>query len=317
MSLEAISTRTRHDAAWDPLGHHLVQLVPVADRDDVADRRTCELFTRMLDATPQERQLIRDEIVTLHLWLADNAARRYGPRSEQDDLVQVARVGLIEAFDRYDPSKASYPSFAWATVTGLLRRHLRDHGWAVRPPRSTQEAATTLSATVPDLAQTLGRAPSTADLAACLSWTPESVTAARRAQLSLRAISVEAMTGDGWMPGSPAESNAVEARVLLGRAARDLSQPERDLLRMRFVEEMSQSQIAALIGVTQMQVSRLLARLMAKLRAKIGELDEPRPSRQTHASRRPCCGRQPNVQPPVPVEDGPSPDVSGRGGAGG
>lgn len=282
MSREACSTGTTLDAARDPLGPHLLQLVPVRDRDGAADRRTCELFERLPDATPQERRLIRDEIVTLHLWLADRAARRYGPRSEQDDLVQVARVGLVEAFDRYDPSQASYPSFAWATVTGLLRRHLRDHGWAVRPPRQTQEAATVLSATVPDLAQVLGRAPSTADLVTCLSWTTESVTAALTAQLGHRTISVEAMKGDTWMPGSSAESDAVEARVLLGRAARDLSQTERELLRMRFVEEMSQAQIGARIGVTQMQVSRLLTRLMTKLRATIGELDEPRPSCGTH-----------------------------------
>jgi RNA polymerase sigma-B factor len=190
-------------------------------------------LAHLAEATPQEWQLIRDEVVTLHLWLADKAARRYGLRGENDDLVQVARIELVEAFDRYDPTQASYPNFAWATMTGLLRRHARDHGWFVRPPRPTQEAASTLHRAVPDLAQMLRRTPTTADLTTYLAWTPDAVRAARRAELGLQAASVERMSGDAWMPGHPSETDVVETRVLLRRATQTLTKVERDLLRMR------------------------------------------------------------------------------------
>jgi RNA polymerase sigma-B factor len=212
-------------------------------------------------------------VVTLHLWLATSAARRYGPRSEYDDLVQVARGGLVEAFDRYDPAQTTYGYFAWVTMSGLLRRYLRDHGWSVRPPRSVQEAANVLRGAVPDLAQELGRVPSSADLAEYLGWTTQQVEDAKTAELGLHSTSIDALVGDAWVPEHPPEWNLVETRVLLRRALQSLDDAERDLLRMRFLEEMTQSQIAGIIGVTQMQVSRLLSRLMTKLRGLIGELD--------------------------------------------
>lgn len=236
---------------------------------------TRDLLSRVVDADPQERQLIRDEVVRLHLWLADRAARRFGPPSEFDDLVQVARIGLVEAFDRYDPSEATtYPYFAWVTMNGLLRQYLRDHGWSVRPPRSTQEAANVLRKAAPELAQELGRAPSTADLATYLGWTAAAVEKARTAERAHRAASIEALVGDAWVPKHPPEWHLVETRVLLQQATQSLTERERDLLQMRFVDEMTQRQIAAVLGVTQMQVSRLLTRLMARLRTQIGELDE-------------------------------------------
>lgn len=240
---------------------------------EVERARTQDLIGQLGHASPLERQAIRDEVVTLHLWLATSAARRYGPRSEYDDLVQVARGGLVEAFDRYDPSQTTYAYFAWVTMTGLLRRYLRDHGWSVRPPRSVQEAANVLRGAVPDLSQELGRVPRTADLATYLGWTPQAVEDARSAELGLHATSIDALVGESWMPEHPPEWNVVETRVLLGRALRSLTDAERDLLRMRFLEEMTQSQIAAVVGVTQMQVSRLLSRLMTKLRDLIGDLE--------------------------------------------
>ena len=248
---------------------------PPRGRERDAEReRTQSLMNLLEDASPEDRRAIRDEVVTLHLWLATSAARRYGPRSEYDDLVQVARGGLVEAFDRYDPAQTTYGYFAWVTMSGLLRRYLRDHGWSVRPPRSVQEAANVLRGATPDLAQELGRPPSTADLAEYLGWTTRAVEDARTAELGLHSTSLDALVGDAWMPEHPPEWNLVETRVLLHRALQSLTDAERDLLRMRFVEEMTQSQIAAVVGVTQMQVSRLLARLMTKLRGLIGELDD-------------------------------------------
>ena len=100
---------------------------PPRGRERDADReRTQNLMSHLDHASPEERRAIRDEVVTLHLWLATSAARRYGPRSEYDDLVQVARGGLVEAFDRYDPAQTTYGYFAWVTMSGLLRRYLRD-----------------------------------------------------------------------------------------------------------------------------------------------------------------------------------------------
>ena len=248
---------------------------PPRGRERDADReRTQDLMSHLGESTPEERRAIRDEVVTLHLWLAASAARRYGPRSEYDDLVQVARGGLVEAFDRYDPTQTTYGYFAWVTMSGLLRRYLRDHGWSVRPPRSVQEAANVLRGAVPDLAQEIGRVPSGADLAEYLGWTVQAVEEARTAELGLHSTSLDGLVGDAWVPEHPPEWNLVETRVLLRRALQSLTDGERDLLRMRFVEEMTQTQIAGVVGVTQMQVSRLLSRLMAKLRGLIGELDD-------------------------------------------
>jgi RNA polymerase sigma-B factor len=248
---------------------------PPRGRERDADReRTQDLMSHLQDSTPEERRAIRDEVVTLHLWLATSAARRYGPRSEYDDLVQVARGGLVEAFDRYDPAQTTYGYFAWVTMSGLLRRYLRDHGWSVRPPRSVQEAANVLRGAVPDLAQEIGRVPTSADLAEYLGWTTHAVEEARTAELGLHSTSLDALVGDAWVPEHPPEWNLVETRVLLHQALQSLTDEERDLLRMRFVEEMTQSQIAGVVGVTQMQVSRLLSRLMTKLRGLIGELDD-------------------------------------------
>ncbi len=243
------------------------------DRGDTRER-TRDLMSSLPDASPAERAAIREEVVTLHLWLAASVARRFGPSSEYDDLVQVARIGLMEAFDRFDPGRSTYSTFAWVTVTGLLRRHLRDLGWSVRPPRSLQVSANRLRQAIPELTQDLGRTPSTADAAEHLGWTPSEAREAELANQGLSATSLDALVGDGWVPVQPPEWDAVETRVLLGRAVRALTDDERRLLSLRFLDELSQAQIAVTLGINQMGVSRRLARLMRKLRSEIGDLDE-------------------------------------------
>ena len=265
--------------------HSLSLVPPVKQRDSSAPRqdhdrdetrnRTRDLISNLTGATPSERLAIREEVVTLHLWLAAKVARRYGPRSEFEDLVQVARIGLVEAFDRFDPGQTTYSTFAWLTVTGVLRRYLRDLGWSVRPPRSLQESANKLRKAIPELTQDLGRTPSTSDTAEHLGWTSTAVRDAHLAGQGLRATSIEALVGDGWVPQQESESDRTETRVLLERALRTLSDDERQLLQLRFLEELSQSQIGAALGINQMAVSRRLARLMRKLRTEIGELDAP------------------------------------------
>ncbi|MGX6604032.1 sigma-70 family RNA polymerase sigma factor [Micromonosporaceae bacterium Da 78-11] len=200
------------------------------------------------------------------------ASRRYGPPSELEDLVQVARIGLIEAFDRFEHDQATYSNFAWVTVTGLLRRHLRDLGWSVRPPRSLQESANKLRSALPELTQDLGRTPSTADAAEHLGSTLGEVRKAQLANQGLRATS-KALVGDSWVPEQPAEWARVETQVLLEHALRTLSADERRLLRMRFRDELSQAQIGKVLGINQMGVSRRLSRLPGKLRTDIGGRD--------------------------------------------
>ena len=203
-------------------------------------------------AAARERRLIHDEVVRLHRWLTESAARRHGSGGEHDEL----------------------PVLRLIHMHGLLRRHLRDHGWSVRPPRSTQEAADVLRGTVPGLAQELGREPTIDEVAECLGWTREAIDDARRAGRGLQPASAEALVGDACVSAHPPGWNLVEIRALLHQAVQGLTEAERDLLRMRFLEEMTQSQIAAVTGVTHLQVSRLLARLMARLRSRIGELEE-------------------------------------------
>ena len=196
-----------------------------------------------------------------------------GSRHDVDDLVQVARVGLVEAFDRFDPERTSYSTFAWVTVSGVLRRHLRDLGWAVRPPRTLQESANRLRAVVPQLTQDLGRTPRTADAAERLGWTPLAVREAEVANQGLRAAGLDALVGDGWVREQASEWEGVESRMLLGHALAGLTDDDRELLRLRFVEELSQAQIGVVLGLNQMGVSRRLVRLLARLRDEIGDLD--------------------------------------------
>lgn len=238
------------------------------------EAQTRRLFERFAAASPVEQRVIREQVVTQHLALAAGAARRYATPDQYEDLLQVACCGLLEAFDRYDPTRSSFASFAWVTMIGLIRHHLRDHGWSVRPPRAVQEAANVLRRSWPELAQEVGGTPTTLDVAVHLGWTSDAVHAARTAELALHVASTDALLDVGAFDATggaeqPTEWHQVETRLLLERVLQDLSSEERDLLRMRFVEEMSQTQIAALTGGTQMTVSRRLSRLMTKLRATI------------------------------------------------
>lgn len=246
--------------------------VPAAEREETRER-TRVLIGCLPGATPAERLVIRDEVVTLHLWLATRLARRYGAPRDLDDLVQVARIGLVEAFDRFDPARTSYTTFAWVTVAGVLRRHLRDLGWAVRPPRSLQESANKLRTAVPQLTQDLGRTPRTADAAERLGWTPLAVRQAEVAGQGLRAASLDALVGNGWAPEPASEWEGVDSRLVLAHALATLAPEDRLLLRLRFVDELSQARLSEVLGLTQMAVSRRLARLLDRLRTEIGDLD--------------------------------------------
>ena len=230
------------------------------------------------DATPCERQLLQDQVVRDHLWLADSLARRYRRGCEDpEDLQQVARSGLVQAVRRYDPDQGPFTAFVVPTVTGMLKRHYRDFGWLVRPPRRTQELSAELRRSWPTLTQQLHSAPTDQQIATELGATVEAVRDAAQANRSYRPEPLDAIslrTTGATEFGSVDEISRCETRLLINQLWRQLSRDERRLLRLRFYEERSQSDIASQLGISQMQVSRLLARTLQRMRTMIGRLDE-------------------------------------------
>lgn len=208
-----------------------------------------------------------------HLWLADAMARRFRGRGEDDDdLLQVARCALLEAAHRYDPGQGPFVPFAGPTITGVLKRHFRDHGWVVRPPRRTQQLAVRITQQWPEIAQERGAVPDDTDLAACLGESIDAVREARQAAQGYRTVPIETAT-------APIRATAVEdpafdhceARLLVAGLWKLLDEDERELVRLRFWERRSQADIATRLGTSQMQVSRLLSRLLERLRDALGE----------------------------------------------
>ncbi len=212
-------------------------------------------------------------LVADHLWLARAVANRYRNRGEEfDDLLQVACMGLVEAAHRYDCERGDFIAFAVPTITGVIKRHFRDHGWLVRPSRRTQELVAGVRREWSDLAQELGQLPTNGQLAERLGETVEDVAKARCVADGYRPLSIDVLA-DGadrldLANGSNAEQ--VEARVVVHRALRKLDSEDRRLIWMRFYEERSQSDIAERLGTSQMQISRRLARLMRRLQHLIG-----------------------------------------------
>lgn len=217
----------------------------------------------------------RDAMVVDHLSLADSLARRYVGRGEElDDLVQVARMGLVHAAQRYDPGRGDFTAFAVPTMTGELKRHFRDHGWLVRPTRRTQELQSRIEATWSSLSQQLGRDPGVAEVADDLAESRSVVSTALAARGGYRGVSLDSTgaSDDGAQPLADrlgAEDpgfDRVATHVVLEQACRELSGEDRSLLYKRFVEERSQSDIAAELGTNQMAISRRLAAILSHLR---------------------------------------------------
>jgi RNA polymerase sigma-B factor len=221
----------------------------------------------------------REELVARFLPLARQLARRYQRGPEPlDDLVQVASVGLVKAIDRFDPDRTTaFSSYAVPTMVGELKRYFRDFGWAVHVPRGMQERTVAVQATVTRLAKELGRSPSVEEIAAELDISEEAVLEAFEAALAYDSLSLDAPRPGGEDPDHSRFGDTigedddrfelVELGATVAPALRALPQRERRILRMRFVDDMTQSQIAAEIGVSQMHVSRLIRRSLARLAA--------------------------------------------------
>lgn len=232
-----------------------------------------------LDRTDPKYRMLRDAVVTRCLPLADHIARRFDGRGEfHDDLVQVARVGLVNAVNRYDVRVGSdFVSFAVPTMLGEVRRHFRDTGWAVRVPRRVKELHLDVTRSAATLTQRLGRTPSCSEIAAELRIPEDDVTEGLSAGNAYQAASVDAGTGHGDR-GRPladalgqddARLEAIEDHETLRPALAALPDRERRIVIMRFFGNLTQSRIAAEIGISQMHVSRLLARSLETLRSQL------------------------------------------------
>jgi RNA polymerase sigma-B factor len=219
----------------------------------------------------------RDELIRRCLPLARRLAGRYQRSAEPlDDLLQVASIGLIKAVDRFDPSRGTaFSSFAVPSILGELKRHFRDHGWAARVPRPVQERVLKVNAATERLSRSAGRAPTPKELAAALDLTVEEVLEALAAASAYDSISLEApLASEEDSGGTFADTmgeiddrlELVEYRSVVAATIRALPERERAVLSMRFDEDMTQSEIAERIGVSQMHVSRLIRRALARLR---------------------------------------------------
>lgn len=213
----------------------------------------------------------RTALTLEHLWLADSIARRFHGRGESDeDLQQVARCALLEAAHRYDPAQGPFIPYAGPTISGVLKRHFRDHGWVVRPPRDTQQVAVRITQQWSEIAQECGTVPTDEDLAASLEESVDTVREARRAAQGYRTVPLDSSVAP--LARATCEDpgfERCEIRMMVAHIWDLLDQRERALLRMRFWERRSQSDIAARIGTSQMQVSRLLSRLLGRLRDQL------------------------------------------------
>ncbi|HWT26119.1 MAG TPA: SigB/SigF/SigG family RNA polymerase sigma factor [Solirubrobacteraceae bacterium] len=220
---------------------------------------------------------LRDQLFTDYLPLADSCARRYRRRGEpDDDLMQVAGIGLLKAIDRYDPARGTcFSSYAVPTIVGELQRHFRDHGWTVRPPRGLQEDVLRMERERANLVSRLGREPTAAELAHAVGCTVEEVLEAREAARARGGTSLDAPVGDedgatiADLVGDEDNGFArIDTALLADALIGTLSERDQVIVRLRFEQELTQHEIGRRIGCSQMQVSRLLRAALIRLRAE-------------------------------------------------
>ena len=244
---------------------------PLEDRLRV-DRRLLIRYHREGDSAA------RDELVDRFLPLARQLARRYQRGQEPlDDLVQVASIGLIKAVDRFDPERGTaFSSYAVPTILGELKRYFRDAGWALHVPRGMQERVLEVNNAVARLSRTLGHSPSVAEIANDLDVPPEEVLEAMEAAVAYEAVSLEQPRATDADEGGERHGDAVgtdderyeliELGAAIAPTLRALPERDRLVLHLRFVEDLTQSEIASRVGVSQMHISRLIRRALTRLR---------------------------------------------------
>lgn len=257
------------------MAHHL-STAPTQSTREAATRGLFELLRA--DRDPTSRQRIAEQIAEANLPLCDALAARYRGRGvDHDDLVQVARLALWLAIERYqDDQGASFASFAIPTITGELKRYFRDHGWMIRPPRRLQELRAKAISARSDWEQRLGREVGAGELAEQLGVPSSQLRDALSSSDSYQPDSLDVPLGEGSGESVGARlssdhdpASASIDRITLRRALRLLTRRDRALLEWRFVEECTQREIARRLGISQMQVSRLLKGVLTSLREEL------------------------------------------------
>jgi RNA polymerase sigma-B factor len=263
--------------------------LPVSDEID--DRARSEITHDLFEERsgtddPDKRHLLLEDIVTLNLPVADSLAQRYSARGlPLEDLVQEARLALVRVVETFRPEYGhDFLSYAVPSILGGLRKQFRDSGWTVRPPRRIQEAQQAINQARSDLLQELGREPRVRDLADNLALDEDTVVEALAADGCYTPASLDSPVGRGGDGETGARTlgsvlgeedpdiATCEARVVLHPLLAQLEERDRMVLRLRFVDGLTQREVGERIGVTQMQVSRILSRIFSTLR---DQLDEP------------------------------------------
>lgn len=260
---------------------------------EVRRRETARLFEEAAGASPTERELIVEQIVLLNTGVARAIAGRYTGRGiAREDLEQVAYLALCRAAAKFDGGKAEdFLTYAVPTIRGEIKRHFRDLGWVVRPPRRVQELQAGVVRLRDQSRDNKGRTPDEAEVADELGVSPTDVREALAAEgcftpWSLDAPATSHRSSDGEMgttlgellPAVDDGLEGAETRAMLAPALAELSPRERLIIQLRYEEDLTQAEIGERIGVTQMQVSRLLKTVLAKLREALSDSDRPVPT---------------------------------------
>jgi RNA polymerase sigma-B factor len=238
-----------------------------------------ELWQRFME---NRDPALREELVRRNMAFAKRLALRYRGASESfDDLLQVANLGLLNAVDRFDPERGiPFTAFATPTILGELKRHFRDRVWTVRVPRGLHDRMAEVDKAISELTKELQRSPSVGEIADRLELDQTEVLEALEADHNRRPLSIdrpanpedpEGATPAEWIGGEDEGFELVEGRIALDSALPNLDERERLVLRLRFAEDLTQSQIAERIGHSQMHVSRILRRALAEIREQIRE----------------------------------------------
>ena len=280
-------------SAPKPEGARAEERVPQAPQRDASEARAVRRAPKGKDAWDKERthelfrlykekgdEEARDQLIVSHLNLVRFLASKFKNRGEPlDDLVQVGTIGLIKAIDRFDPERGlEFTTYATPTILGEIKRHFRDKGWSIRVPRRLQELSAKVNQATDELTVELQRSPSVEEIAAKLGVGAEEILEAMESSVAYTSVSLEAggSSEDDEAPalidrlGSVDEDlDASDDRMVIDDAIRDFSPREQEIVRMRFIDGLTQVEIAKRLGVSQVQVSRLLRRTLRKIQDKI------------------------------------------------
>lgn len=239
--------------------------------------RTRELFRRYKQEGDEEA---REQLIVSHLNLVRYIAAKFKNRGEPlDDLIQVGTIGLIKAIDRFDPDRGlEFTTYATPTIMGEIKRHFRDKGWTIRVPRRLQELSAKVNQATDELTVSLQRSPSVDEIAAHLGTTPDEVLEAMESSSAYSSVPLEG-TGSGDEDDAPAvidryasvdgDLAASDDRMVLEEAISEFPEADQQAIRMRYMEGMTQVEIAKRLGISQVQVSRMLRRALRRIQDKI------------------------------------------------